>query len=169
MRYSLFAVVSLFLISTQNTYARDNAETIRLMKLNTKIQCSFYIDYTLQTKDGLGTPDKAPDIKYFFKALRPQPSSHSDFATYSLHWENRDYSFYYFMNSQVGEIRISSKAKRIEVHSDLDLSDMAKEELKVGQVRLIQTKNTKVTHPVTGDEVDGEMTTYLAASCWRDK
>jgi hypothetical protein len=172
MRFTwILPLVSAVLVSL-NLHAHNHNnidETKRLMKLNEGVTCSFQKEFLLQTKDGLGTTDPEPATIQLFRDLKPEASSPSDFATYSLSWENSEYSFYYFMNSQIGEIRIVSKVDRLEANSDLDISDMAKSELKLGEVRLVQSQDVTVTHPFYGKQVPGELVSTLSGSCRKKK
>lgn len=150
---------------TNYSIARSTTEKIRLMKKNASAQCSFEIDYLLQTQDGYSTPDKAPEKVVFLDKANPIPSGPSDFAIYSLSWHDEDYSFYYYMNSQVGEIRIKDKRMGISAETDLDLSDMEKKEFRIGEARLVVKEDVIVTHPVTNEQVPGEKHTYLKGVC----
>jgi hypothetical protein len=146
---------------------RTHEQTVKLMKLGKYVRCSMTQDFLLQTKEGLSTPDNDDySQKVLLASVAPEPSSSEDFATHLLFWENEDFSFYFYMNSQVGEIRISDKKKRLEAETDLDLSDFAKQEVFIGKARLIQRDDLLVTSPEDPNKkVPGERFTYLNASC----
>ncbi|MCB9024842.1 MAG: hypothetical protein H6625_00865 [Bdellovibrionaceae bacterium] len=162
----IHVLILAFLFSSLATAGgRDNQLTKELMKKNKDSTCTFEVSYLLQTKEGYSTTDEEPDGKVFVDEETPIPSSSLDSATYSLAWENEDYSFRYYMNSQGGEMSITSKHNGITASSDLDLSDMEKPEKKIGEVRLSLKEEVYVTHPLTGDDELGEKFTDLVAYC----
>lgn len=157
----------LSVLASSPVFARSYDETVRLMKLNATAKCSLYIDTDLQTKEGERTRDPLPPRQYLFKDLSPSPSSSSDFAIYTLDWADESYAFYYYMNSQAGEIRIFERAHSLVSETDLDLSDMEKSEGKIGAIKLVQKQDVMVTDYETGKPVPGEKFTTLQGTCWK--
>lgn len=161
-------ILSLF--SIQAFAGLDYDETVAALKENKNVKCSFAISYLLQTKEGHSTPDKEPAKKVLIDNAKTKASSSSDFATYSLEWENSDFSFYYFMNSQIGEIRIEDKNSGYSSEVSLDIYDMIKDRPYIGSATLQKVEDLLVTSPFDNTKkVPGEMYTYLEGTCHKLK
>jgi hypothetical protein len=148
--------------------ARTLEEMKRVVKLGHHVRCSMSQRVELETSDGLTSPDSERKSKIIFKNLEAVASSDSDFATYNLSWgkDKDNFKFHFYMNSQVGEIRISDKKNGISATSNLDLSDFGKQEVYIGKTRLIRSEAAMVTSPIApGNQVPGVRTTSLIASC----
>ncbi len=158
----------------QNNENDPLADVKRRMALNANVECSLVESSYTDTED----EEISSTDEYIFENLKPQASSTSDFAIWSLFWENQDYKFYYFMNSQVGEIRILDKKTQQKVETDLDIFDMDKENpisgqaarlVKLGEVRSISSSQVKAKSPKTGDLVEATKTKTLHGFCYRMK
>lgn len=162
--FNTYLILALVLTFSLSAAADSLDELITIMKKNKKVRCDFLQDTLVQTKSGELVAYNETDI---FSERAPEASSSLDFATYSLAYEGAKHSFYYYMNSQVGEIRIKDKTTGFSAESNLDISDLDKKQTHVGEARLIQRKDIDVIHPQTEEKVAGESITTLSGSCYR--
>lgn len=168
-KFKLLFLFTMFLVPGRllsKTYSdRTIQETIQILRTNKDLRCSFYQEFLLQTKDGLISHDTVPKPIYILHSVAPKASSESDYATWSLRYSDKSFDFYYYMNSQIGEIRIVDKRVGFSAASDLDFSDLDKDEATLGRAKLIRTENVQVTHPKTYEKVVGNKITYLIGHC----
>lgn len=141
---------------------RSIEEEIQLMKRNQKVKCELIETSIFEGERGSDIPTKH---KVIFKGLKPSRSSDSEYATYALQADQGDYNFYYYMNSQVGEIRVKNKKLGIAAESSLDLSDMDKLERNVGAASLRHEKVARMKDSQTGREVEGRLITVATGTC----
>jgi hypothetical protein len=160
------SVVVAFLFLSALAGARSADETVSLLKKNRIVECNLEERSSVETGDGRAI---TRSINKILTRAKPEPSSQSDFATYSLEFENENYKFYYFMNSQIGGIRIANKRTGFSSESDLDIADLDKSERLLGRVMLNQNEHIKVRDPVDGRMIEGSADTNLEGTCWLAK
>ncbi len=171
MNLNLLLASSFLFISTSANAWPDRENTYELLAKLKKVKCSLTISYVVQTKEGYSTPDEDNDEYNEVVLIDNAPveaSSPSKFASYSLSWENNDYKFYFFQNSQTGAIRLYDKSRSIEVESSLDIYDLDKEWPYLGSTQITRREDIMVTSPINDSEkIPGEKITYLKGTCHR--